>query len=170
MRNRTALGLALLLALLLAGGAAAGAAEKTVRELASGQQSGIRTARRAVVRTEAEWKKLWAEHQNARTGRSDPPPQVDWTKEMVVAVFMGEKPTGGYAVSVKDAREEKGKLAVAVVERVPGPGAITIQVLTAPFHMVAVKRSGLAVEWKTEAPPAKAEPPAKAAPPAKGTE
>jgi hypothetical protein len=83
-----------------------------------------------------------------KDGRPMPPPDVDFKKEMVLAVFMGERYTGGYAVEIKDAVEDKGKLVVTVVERSPGPADIVTQAITNPFHVAVVKRSTLPVQWK----------------------
>ena len=85
---------------------------------------------------------------SARAGRPVPPPEVDFKKEMVLAVFIGEKRTGGYSVEIKSAVEENGKLVVTVSETAPKPDAIVTQALTSPFHLVAVKRSALPVHWK----------------------
>ncbi len=144
------LGWTVVLALAALGGAAATPVENAMRVVTEGTQSAIRQPRRVVVRTEDEWKKLWTEH----TQRVDPKPAlpaVDWSKEMLLAVFMGERSTGGYRIAVKEAREADGKLVVTVTEQSPGFGGATIQVLTAPYQMVAVKRSSLPVDWKRQA-------------------
>jgi hypothetical protein len=125
--------------------APAGAAPRAQasRTLAEGSLSAIGRPLRQVVRTQAEWAKLWKAH-----GRGEEaPPKVDWSKEMVVAVFAGSRPTGGYKVKVGQARPLKGKLRVAVVEQVPPPGSVAIQVITSPFHMVAVPKSSLPIAW-----------------------
>jgi hypothetical protein len=139
-------------ALALASGAPAAPvapAEGAMRVVAEGTQSGITERKRVVVRTQEEWKKLWGAHAEGKTGKAAEPPNVDWSKEMVLAAFMGERPTGGFAVSIREPKAAEGKLQVTVVERVPGANPV-IQVLTSPFQMAAVKRSDLPVEWKVE--------------------
>jgi hypothetical protein len=63
-------------------------------------------------------------------------PQAD--DRAYVAVFAGSQRTGGYAVRV-DAVERTGdRLVVHATFTAPAPGALTIQVLTSPAHLVSV--------------------------------
>lgn len=124
---------------------AALAADPPLRSLAQGVNSGVEKPTRKVVRTQAEWTRLWAEHapdENAAL------PKVDWSREMVLAAFMGRRNTGGYRIQVRSAAETKGKLVVQLTETSPGPDSLVPQSLTEPFHFVAVPRSNLPVEWK----------------------
>lgn len=138
-------GRALALGLTLIGTSVA-AAEPTLRIVKQGQQGSAQKPSRHVVRTQAEWTALW----KANLGGAAPP-KVDFSREMVLAAFMGTRPTGGYAIKITSAREEKGKLVVTVTEQQPPPGSMAIQVLTSPFHIVAVKRSSLPIAWKVAA-------------------
>lgn len=141
-----------LLVLVALGSLAADAAPaaRKVRTLAQGHDCAVTAPSRQVARTQAQYESLWKRHLPPRVSGQAPksPPKVDFRKEMVLAVFMGRKPTGGYAVQVTGAREEAGKLRVTVEERVPPPGALTIQMLTAPYHFAAVEKSALPVEWR----------------------
>jgi hypothetical protein len=123
---------ALLIAALLQTGASSIQAMTTI---AKGPHSAIETPRQAVVRSEAEWKTLWQAH----TG-GQPAPAVDFTRDMVVGVFMGTRPTGGFSVEIVGTRQDQGSLVVEYRETRPGRGAITAQVLTAPFHLVTIPR------------------------------
>lgn len=113
---------------------------------------------RMVIRSEDEWRQLAAKAfavkpaPNAAAPR-DPAAGVNWAKEMVVAIFMGRKPTGGYAVAIQEVKEVDGKLTIRYLERAPGKGDITIQVLTAPYALVVVPKSTLPVVWKQAGPP-----------------
>jgi len=106
-----------------------------VRTLDRGAASGIETARRVVVRTADEWASLWRAHAPARQA-----PAVDFSREMVVGVFLGGRTTAGYSVTVVDAAERDGVLVVRYVEKRPDPGAVTAQILTEPYHLAAVPR------------------------------
>jgi hypothetical protein len=109
-----------------------------MRTIARGGQSNIDSARQALARTSAEWTARWRAHEFHQ-----PAPSVDFSREMVVGVFMGTRPTAGYGVEITGAREENGALVVQYRETRPAAGAITAQVLTSPFHLVAVpKRDG----------------------------
>jgi hypothetical protein len=102
-----------------------------------------------VVRTPAEWSALWSKHGGGGAG-APALPAVDFSRNMVLAAFLGTRRTAGYAVRISGATEEGKKLAVRVSERKPPPGAVTAQVITAPFHIVAVPKSALPVVWKEE--------------------
>jgi hypothetical protein len=54
----------------------------------------------------------------------------------IVAVFLGERNTGGYSVEIT--REGTGGIRVA--EKVPGKGVMVPQMITSPFKIVAVER------------------------------
>lgn len=124
-------------------------ADEPMRVVVQGNQSGIQKPAREIVQSQEAWEKLWKSHRSNIKGGDAAPPKVDWTKEMVVAVFMGARPTGGYAVRVQGVAAEKGKLVVTVAERKPGPNDIVTQAFTSPFAMVAVARSDKPVEWKS---------------------
>jgi hypothetical protein len=139
----------------------ASAAEKeaapSVRLLKKGSLSAIKTPKRVVVQDEKAYAALWTQHSGDSTldGEPRPAPSVDFKTEMVLAVFLGEKRTGGYSVEIKDAQETGGNLVVTVLEKSPGPGSIVTEALTAPYCFVAVKRSTSAVQWKVVKDPAK---------------
>ncbi len=110
-----------------------------IRTLDKGLDSNIDAARQAAVRTPAEWDALWRAHGGERTR-----PAVDFSKELVVAVFLGSRPTAGFSVDIVGTRDEGAGLIVQYRETRPPPGAIVAQVLTMPYHIVAVpKRAGV---------------------------
>lgn len=65
-------------------------------------------------------------------------PKVDFSKERIVALFMGEKSSGGYAIKVKNVSEKGGKIYVAVEEIKPGSGDIVTMSFTSPFTIVKI--------------------------------
>lgn len=140
--------------MLLAALAAAPGGGGPVRHLAQGQQSGVGRPRQLVARSRQEWEKLVGDYRGSRENKQSALAlHVDWSKEMLLAAFMGEKPTGGYSVTIQDVRPERGRLVVTVAQSAPGHGMMTTQVLTTPFDIVAVKKSTLPVVWKVVAGP-----------------
>lgn len=119
-------------ALALLGLAASDASFQTV---ASGSQSGIHEPRQVVVRTQPEWEQLWKRH-----AAGQPIPKLDFDQVMAIGVFVGTRPTSGYAVQIKGVRREQDVLVVEYTERTPSPGAMTMQVLTFPFQLVSVTK------------------------------
>ncbi|MCY3020404.1 MAG: protease complex subunit PrcB family protein [Planctomycetota bacterium] len=74
--------------------------------------------------------------------KKDQPPGINFEKEMVLAVFAGEKPTGGHSVKIEKVVYGAAKKTVWVIyrEKAPEPGAGVTQALTYPSHVVAVKK------------------------------
>ena len=113
-----------------------------LRSLDKGLQSGIDSPKQVTIRSREELTALWRENaQNAAV------PAVDFSKEMVVGVFMGSRPTAGFAIEIVGYRlaAPGGKdVIVEYRESAPGRGAITAQVILAPFHLVVIpKQTGM---------------------------
>jgi hypothetical protein len=78
---------------------------------------------------------------------------VDFAREMVLAFFLGEKPTSGYTATITEVLQLQDKLRVKVAVETPPPGSFLLQVLTQPFHIVRLPRYDLPVEFvEVEAP------------------
>lgn len=108
-----------------------------------------------LVRDRGEWEALWSTH--SRLQLPPPPaPFVDFDREMVVAVFRGQCPTAGFGVEIVAATampatdEAPATVRVEAEATDPEPGAVTAQVITAPFHCVSVPRADGALDlvWR----------------------
>ena len=107
------------------------------RTIAKGDQSNIDDAKQVLVRTEAEWTKLWQQH-----APSQPRPVVDFSRELVVGVFMGSRPNAGFSTAIVSATAAPGgALIVRYTETTPGAGSVTAQILTFPYHLAAIPKS-----------------------------
>jgi PrcB C-terminal len=106
------------------------------RTIEKGDQSNVEDAKRVLVRTDAEWTRLWQQHSPDR-----PKPTVDFSKEMVVGVFMGSRPNAGFSTAIVGTTTGNGALIVRYTETLPKPGAITAQILTFPYHLVAIPKA-----------------------------
>jgi len=109
-----------------------------VRSLDKGTHSEVSAARQVTIRDREAWLSLWRAH-----GSSRPLPAVDFSREMVVAVFLGSRPTAGYAVEIVGYRQAGDAIVVQYRETAPAPDAITAQVIVSPYDVVAIpKRTG----------------------------
>jgi len=104
-----------------------------------GGNSGVRTGKTLAIYDEAAWKGLWAEHKKGSSPGATPP-EVDFSKQMVVAIFLGERRTGGYFVTVKSISADSGGLTVGYEENRPGRGCIVTMALTYPFQIIRLAR------------------------------
>src|SRR3954467_6372793 len=112
--------------------AAATAGPGPFKVLQSGGYSGIEESREVVLRSEAEWRSL----QLGPSPTGATPPAVDFSKAMIVGVFLGTRPTGGHAGEITKIEREGAELVVTYRERKPGPNDIASQVITTPFQLV----------------------------------
>jgi len=113
------------------------------RTIDKGAMSNVDDRLQTSAKTSAEWSALWKKHNYDK-----PAPAVDWSKEMVVAVFMGSRPTAGFAVEIVSAAERDGTFVVGYRETAPKAGTVSAQVLTAPYHIAAVPKSSLPIAFE----------------------
>jgi hypothetical protein len=106
-----------------------------VRTLDRGALSEIDGQRQVTVRDRDEWASLWRTHAPGR-----PAPAVDFSREMVVGVFIGTRPTAGFTVDIVGYRDSGGNVVVEYRETEPPRDAITAQVIVSPYHLVVIPR------------------------------
>lgn len=111
--------------------------------VAQGAMSNIEEPRQVVVRTAAEWQALWKEHDAQRAV-----PPVDFAQSIVVAVFLGTRPSAGFAVEIAAVKGDGSRVVVEYRERRPARDAISAQVLTSPFHIVRLARVSGTIEFR----------------------
>lgn len=74
--------------------------------------------------------------------------KVDWNKEMVIGIFLGERKTGGYKVYVETIDRTTAAVAVVkVVEQKPVKDAMVTEAITSPFILIAIEKPGV-VDWQ----------------------
>lgn len=88
-----------------------------------------------IIKTQAEWMQLLQ-----KIGDELIAP-IDFNKDMVIAVFQGQQPTGGYATEIMKILETELNLEVRIKEISPGPNCIVTQALTNPYHIVKLQKS-----------------------------
>jgi hypothetical protein len=113
------------------------------RTIDKGEQSNIDAAKQVVLRTDAEWTKLWQQHSPDRQR-----PAVDFSKDMIVGVFMGSRSSAGYNISIVSTFAKDGNVLVRYQESTPRPGTMTAQVLTFPYHLVAIPKAAGEVRFE----------------------
>jgi hypothetical protein len=112
-----------------------------------GQQSQVRAPRTAVARTAAAWQKLWAEH----AGEKSAAPEIDFSREMVVAVFFGERMTAGAKPRLTVMEDPMDSTQVFALYRLDsGVRAAAAQVVSAPFAMAKVSRDYAQVHFEAD--------------------
>jgi hypothetical protein len=104
-----------------------------IRRLGEWSHTGVREARRMVIQEANTWAEFWSE-----LGVGDRP-AVDFTRDIVIAVAAGERPSGGYEIAVNQVTQTNGELRVEVRETTPGPNCRSSSGLTQPVDVVVVQ-------------------------------
>jgi hypothetical protein len=104
-----------------------------IRRLGEWTHTGVREARRMVIQEANTWAEFWSE-----LGVGDRP-AVDFTRDIVIAVAAGERPSGGYEIAVNQVTQTNGELRVEVRESSPGPNCLSASSLTQPVDVVVVQ-------------------------------
>ena len=118
-----------------------------------GSRSGVRERKFVVIKTSQEWEALWRAHRSG-TSPGKPVPAFNDQSEMILAVFAGEKKTGGYGIEILRIEEDGAarSLNAFVRETSPPPSAIVIQALTQPYHIVKLRKVDLPIVFKSGDP------------------
>jgi len=111
-------------------------AESAMETIVRDNMSNVEETTQIVAKTPSEWAALWRLH----AGDQAPAPKIDFTNRMVVAVFLGSRPSAGYAVEVSGTKPAGKTLIVEWNEHTPTPGSVLAQVITSPSHLVSIPK------------------------------
>ncbi len=117
-----------------------------IRRLEKGSYGGVVERRQVVIKDKTDWERLWGAHQ-AQSQPPRPIPEIDFAREMVIFVAMGQQFTGGFAIEIEKVEAARRRLRIAFRRKAPPSGAMVSQALSAPFEIVAVPKSNLPTEF-----------------------
>ena len=91
--------------------------------------------------TPAGWEGFWGAH----TGGDRPPPEIDWTREVVIVVAIGVRETLGFSVEVRRVLQigNESRVTGTKIERVeliPGDYCAPARRIIWPYHIVVAPR------------------------------
>jgi hypothetical protein len=107
-----------------------------------GDQSGYNEETYLVVKTEAEWAKVWAKH-TAPHMPTTPYPEINFSKDMVICAFMGKRPTTGYSISVRRIWAEEERIHVEIAKSDPPENLMVSEIITCPYVFASLERTDL---------------------------
>ena len=110
--------------------------------------SAVQVAKNVVVQDEPGWAALWAEHTKGLVV-APPRPEVDFGKNMVIAVFMGEQPSPCYDTTIVNIWHSGSILNVLHADRAPRDNQRCMAGVVRPAHIVQVPRTKDTVEFVT---------------------
>ncbi|MGH8402941.1 MAG: hypothetical protein ACRESO_06000 [Gammaproteobacteria bacterium] len=128
------------LTLLLAGCASMGGGSSGIESLASGQHSNIKDQQYTDIHNQADFDALW---QKAFANMPSAPtkPVLDFSKQMVIASFIGHEDHGGYLVRVMKVDDSGPTLNVTVMVTVPGANCRHTLSPTDTYNLSAIPAS-----------------------------
>jgi len=100
--------------------------------------TGITERERTVICDAGTWAAFWT-RMHAKSGAEPPRPAIDFSTEMIVAVAMGARATGGFHITMPSAKVEAGVLVVEVVSQSPGASCFTTQATTQPVDLARAR-------------------------------
>ncbi|MFZ6799624.1 hypothetical protein [Undibacterium sp. Di24W] len=110
-----------------------------------GLNSGVTSNRNVVVKDQASWMGLWQEHNKSNANI----PNVDFSKNMIVGLFMGQRSSGCYAIEAATLWRAAGKIQLTRRDRNPGPTTICTANITAPYLLIEIPRSDETLEFQS---------------------
>jgi hypothetical protein len=99
-----------------------------------------------IIKDEAAWARLWTEHS---AGRNPAPelPKVDFSNQMLVAVFAGESGSGCHTIAIPRVVAGTSSIKVEIDERELQTFDVCPAVVTHAMQVVAIERSDFPVEF-----------------------
>ncbi|MEI6633935.1 MAG: protease complex subunit PrcB family protein [Chlamydiota bacterium] len=139
----------LVLCLLVGSARAACAGDVAFRKLCGGDDAvyGVKKTSAApelaLARDGDEMRRIWAEDVTGAYRDSNGMPAVDWKSEFVVAVFIGARPSAGYAARIEGVALKGKVLEVTVRESAPSPAPAGAARAASPYAMAVCSRAGV---------------------------
>ncbi|MBR7746168.1 protease complex subunit PrcB family protein [Undibacterium baiyunense] len=118
----------------------------TQKTITSGFNSGIQDTRNLVIKDQATWNSIWQAH-NKESNASQA--QIDFSKKMLIAVFLGSRGSGCNNISDLRIWRNNGKLAVSYYETEPAPHNVCTAVITTPYYIAEIDQSNEPVEFNS---------------------
>ncbi len=117
--------------------------------LAEGPHSVIDSRVNYLITTQEEFAALWE-----LLKEPPPAPTVDFSANVVAAVFAGEAPTTGYAIAVAEVEDADSRIVKIELAR-PDESCVLAQSLTAPYQIIELPKTSLPFThsdiWTTKA-------------------
>jgi hypothetical protein len=106
-----------------------------------GRSSSVRIRQYRALTNRSDWERLWNEH----SAGQEPVPAVDFDKEMVLALAIGQRSNGSCSVAIQYVLDLGDKILVMYKEE--SGGLMSATVMSQPFHFAKAPRSDKPVEF-----------------------
>lgn len=92
-----------------------------------------------VIKSQEEWEKVWKETYS-RLEPIPAVPQIDFSKEWVIACMMGARGNGGHSMKITDVKATENEVRVLITYNSPGAGCMSTDMMVYPFSFIAVEQ------------------------------
>ncbi len=107
-----------------------------------GSQGGKEAFSVVVARTAFAWRALW--EGNGRT----PPAEFDASRTIAAALFLGQRRTGGFGITIESIRRRGAFMVVRFEEIRPAPDAMVSQALTSPYLVRLIPKTEVPIAFE----------------------
>ncbi|MDO8508968.1 MAG: protease complex subunit PrcB family protein [Nanoarchaeota archaeon] len=111
--------------------------ELSFKVLLEGTQNSLSQKQTRIAKSTTDWTKLWGEMFPEQILPSSP----NFQEETIIALFLGEKPTGGYSIKVEKMINHLFYIEAIVKESTPGENCLLTQALTQPYTLVSIPKT-----------------------------
>lgn len=108
-------------------------------ELHSGNNGGFKEETTQVITTQDAFAKVWKQA-FANYMRKEEMPEVDFNKNTIILVALGEKTSGGYTIKTTNTTVTNNSTIVNVISTSPGKGCMTTEAITYPYQIVQIDK------------------------------
>jgi len=116
-----------------------------IKTIKQGTYSGIGVKKLSEIQSSFDFSLLWNAH-HARITPQPALPLVNFSKEMVIAVYAGTKSNAGYSITVEQVEDDGNLVTISYRER--SPSGMTAAVMTQPFHLVTIPKTSKQIVFK----------------------
>ena len=92
-------------------------------------------AQKVIFRNQKSWESFWEKY------GKEAAPQIDFTKYIVVGVFLGVKPNPGYGVEITQIQKLESEILIHIIEYIPNPKYDYPSVIVYPYHIVTFPKT-----------------------------
>jgi hypothetical protein len=92
-----------------------------------------------IVNSQEKLEANFTKHENTCTVPSDP--AIDFTKNFLVGIFAGAKPTGGYAIKVSSIVDNSCQIVINYYEKAPLPNEVVSEGTTYPTDFILIPKT-----------------------------
>ena len=106
--------------------------------------SNIQEKSQKAIQNSEDFQELWNE-----IGSLKMLEEIDFSKYTVIAVFQGQKTSGGYYIEISKITDKKDSILVNVIEIEAAPGQAAA-VITSPYHIVRIPKTTKLIKFETK--------------------